>query len=113
MMPTAEEALPGRDSAVEVPESHHVNGASLTPPWPQGSRTAMFALGCFWGAERAFWELDGVITTAVGYAGGYTKNPTYEEVCTGRTGHAEVVLVVYDPERVSYEQLLKVFWEIH
>ena len=93
--------------------ARHVNGASLTPRWPEGARTAVFRLGCFWGAEKAFWQTAGVISTAVGYAGGYTPNPTYEEVCSGQTGHAEVVLVVYDPSRISYEGLLKVFWEQH
>ncbi len=112
-MPERSEALPGRAEAITITEPHHVNGATLTPPWPDGARTAIFGLGCFWGAEKAFWETDGVISTAVGYAGGYTPNPTYEETCTGRTGHAEVVLVVYDPERVSYEALLKRFWEHH
>ena len=112
-MPTAETALPGRSTPMTVPARHHVNGASLTGPWPDGTRTAVFALGCFWGAEKDFWETPGVISTAVGYAGGFTPNPTYEEVCSGRTGHAEAVLVAYDPDRVSYEQLLKVFWEHH
>jgi peptide-methionine (S)-S-oxide reductase len=112
-MPQPQDALPGRADPIAITEPHHVNGASLTPPWPEGSRTAVFGLGCFWGAERDFWQTDGVITTAVGYAGGYTPNPTYEEVCSGQTGHAEVVLVVYDPARVTYEQLLKVFWEHH
>jgi peptide-methionine (S)-S-oxide reductase len=96
-----------------VPDKHYVNGASLTPPWPDGAKTAIFALGCFWGAEKDFWETPGVITTAVGYAGGATPNANYREVCSGRTGHAEAVLVVYDPARVSYEELLKVFWENH
>ena len=112
-MPAPEEALPGRSEPITITEPHHVNGAPLTPPWPEGARTAVFGLGCFWGAEKDFWQTDGVISTAVGYADGYTPNPTYEEVCSGRTGHAEVVLVVYDPQRVSYEQLLKVFWEHH
>jgi peptide-methionine (S)-S-oxide reductase len=107
------DALPGRDRAMPVPASHHANGRALTPPFPEGSEQAIFGMGCFWGAERIFWQTDGVITTAAGYAGGYTPNPTYEEVCSGRTGHAEVVLVVYDPERVAYEQLLKAFWENH
>ena len=96
-----------------VTEPHHVNGASITPPWPEGSRTAVFAMGCFWGAERIFWELPGVVTTAVGYTGGYSPNPTYREVCTGRTGHTEAVLVVYDPEQISYGELLTAFWEGH
>jgi peptide-methionine (S)-S-oxide reductase len=112
-MPDPRDALPGRAKAIEITEPHHVNGASLTPPWPEGTRTATFGLGCFWGAEKDFWQTDGVVSTAVGYAGGYTPNPTYEEVCSGQTGHAEVVLVVYDPERVTYEQLLRVFWEHH
>jgi peptide-methionine (S)-S-oxide reductase len=112
-MPTPEEALPGRAQPITISERHHVNGAALTPPWPEGARTAIFGLGCFWGAEKDFWQTPGVITTAVGYAGGFTPNPSYEEVCSGKTAHAEVVLVVYDPEQVSYEQLLKVFWEHH
>src|SRR5262245_21325386 len=113
-MPLAEEALPGRDAAMPgVPTAHFVLGTPLKPPFPEGSQTAMFGLGCFWGAERKFWEAPGVITTAVGYAGGYTPNPTYEEVCSGRTGHNEVVLVVFDPAKTSYEALLKVFWEAH
>jgi peptide-methionine (S)-S-oxide reductase len=112
-LPSPEEALPGRTTPLPVPERHHVNGASLTPPWPDGTQTAVFGLGCFWGAEKAFWQLPGVISTAAGYAGGHTPNPTYEEVCSGRTGHAEVVLVAFDPERVSYENLLRVFWEHH
>ncbi len=112
-MPTPAEALPGRNDPLPVPSRHYVNGASLTGPWPDGSKIAIFALGCFWGAEKDFWETPGVISTAVGYAGGYTPNATYREVCSGRTGHAEAVLVVYDPSRVSYEQLLKVFWEHH
>ena len=106
-------ALPGRDQPLAVPTQHHVNGHGIVAPFPDGYRTAVFGLGCFWGAERKFWQTDGVWSTAVGYAGGYTPNPTYEEVCSGRTGHAEVVLVVYDPAKVSYEQLLKVFWESH
>jgi peptide-methionine (S)-S-oxide reductase len=112
-MPTADEALPGRDEAMPVPEHHAVNGSPLRPPFPEGTEQALFAMGCFWGAERKFWETPGVIVTAVGYAGGLTPNPTYEEVCSGLTGHAEVVLVVFDPARVSYEELLKVFWESH
>jgi peptide-methionine (S)-S-oxide reductase len=112
-MPTANEALPGRAEAMEVPLRHYVNGQSLTGPWPDGTKTAIFAFGCFWGAEKDFWQTPGVISTAVGYAGGYTQNPTYREVCSGRTGHAEAVLVAYDPTKVSYEQLLKVFWESH
>ncbi len=112
-MPTADEALPGRDETMPVPEHHAVNGSSLRPPFPDGTEQALFAMGCFWGAERKFWETPGVVVTAVGYAGGLTPNPTYEEVCSGLTGHAEVVLVVFDPARVSYEELLKVFWESH
>ena len=110
---TAADALPGRPQPMPIRERHHVNGAPITPPWPEGTRTAVFALGCFWGAEKAFWSLPGVISTAVGYAGGYTPNPTYEEACSGRTGHTESVLVAYDPERISYEELLRVFWEHH
>ena len=109
----AAEALPGRPEALAIPATHHVNGAPLAGPWPDGTRTAVFGMGCFWGAERIFWQLDGVIATAVGYAGGHTPNPTYEEVCSGRTGHAEVVLVAYDPARVTYEALLATFWENH
>ena len=112
-MPSREQALPGRRAAMPVPTSHEVNGAPLKPPFPTGLEQAVFGLGCFWGAERKFWQAPGVYTTAVGYAGGYTPNPTYEEVCSGRTAHAEVVLVVFDPKKVSYEQLLKVFWESH
>jgi peptide-methionine (S)-S-oxide reductase len=112
-MPRPEEALPGRSTAMPVPEKHVVTGQVLQPPFPAGLETALFGLGCFWGAERKFWQTPGVYTTAVGYAGGYTPNPNYEEVCTGRTGHNEVVLVVYDPNLVTYEQLLKVFWEAH
>jgi peptide-methionine (S)-S-oxide reductase len=112
-LPDAGQALPGRDTAMPVPEAHYVNGHRLTPPFPEGLERAVFGVGCFWGAERHFWETRGVWTTAVGYAGGITPNPTYEEVCSGLTGHAEVVLVVYDPDTVSYEQLLQVFWESH
>jgi peptide-methionine (S)-S-oxide reductase len=112
-MPSREEALPGRRDAMTVPLHHFVNGARIVPPFPAGARTALFAMGCFWGAERKFWELPGVHSTAVGYAGGFTPNPTYREVCSGQTGHAEVVLVAYDPKRVSYEELLRVFWESH
>jgi peptide-methionine (S)-S-oxide reductase len=113
-MPSPGEALPGRtDQVMRVPEKHTVLHNALTAPWPNGLEQAVFGLGCFWGAERKFWEIPGVYTTAVGYAGGYTPNPTYEEVCTGLTGHTEAVLVVYDPKQVSYEQLLKVFWESH
>ena len=112
-MPTAEKALPGREGVMPVPEAHFVNGAPLKGPFPAGLEQAVFGLGCFWGAERKFWQLPGVYTTAVGYAGGYTKNPTYQEVCSGQTGHAEVVLVVFDPAKVGYADLLKVFWENH
>ncbi|MFZ5723863.1 MAG: peptide-methionine (S)-S-oxide reductase MsrA [Pseudomonadota bacterium] len=112
-LPTAAEALPGRSTPLPVPPAHHVNGHPLQGPWPDGLRTALFGLGCFWGAERKFWQLPGVYSTAVGYAAGLTPNPTYEEVCTGLTGHNEVVLVVYDPAAVSYGTLLKTFWEAH
>ncbi len=112
-MPEAAEALPGRGTPLEVPQTHFVNGHRIVPPFPAGLREAVFGLGCFWGAERLFWQLPGVYSTAVGYAGGFTPNPTYEEVCTGRTGHAEVVRVIYDPERIDYEDLLKTFWESH
>lgn len=112
-MPKPDDALPGRPAALPVPEKHFVNGRPLKPPFPLGLQQALFGLGCFWGAERIFWQQRGVYTTAVGYAGGYTPNPTYEETCTGRTGHAEVVLVVFDPKVVSYEALLKLFWESH
>src|SRR6478672_5194733 len=113
-MPTAGDALPGRsEPAFDVPERHAVLDTPLQPPFPDGIEVAYFALGCFWGAERLFWGLDGVYTTAVGYMNGTTPNPTYEEVCSGRTGHNEVVLVVYDPKKISYETLLKTFWENH
>ena len=112
-MPTPETALKGRAERMPVPAKHHVNGHPLTPPFPQGMERAMFGLGCFWGAERKFWQTAGVYTTAAGYAAGFTPNPTYEEVCTGRTGHNEVVLVVFDPKVVTYDTLLKVFWESH
>lgn len=112
-MPTAEQALPGRTEVMAVPPRHAVVGHKMTPPFPAGLERAIFGLGCFWGAERKFWQVPGVWTTAVGYAGGYTPNPTYQEVCSGRTGHAEVVLVVFDPAQVSYERLLQVFWESH
>jgi peptide-methionine (S)-S-oxide reductase len=112
-MPKPEEALPGRSEKMAVPERHFVNGHPLQPPFPGGLETTMFGLGCFWGAERVFWQVDGMYTTAVGYAGGFTPNPTYEEVCTGLTGHNEVVLVVFDPKVVSYERLLNAFWEAH
>lgn len=112
-MPTAQEALPGRAEKMPVPEKHFVNGRPLSPPFPAGMEQVMFGLGCFWGAEKYFWQLPGVYVTAVGYAGGHTPNPTYKEVCSGMTGHNEVVLVVYDPKQVSYAQLLKLFWEAH
>ncbi|RIK93012.1 MAG: peptide-methionine (S)-S-oxide reductase [Proteobacteria bacterium] len=112
-IPTPEEALPGRAQPLPVPPAHFVNGHALTPPWPDGLEQAVFGMGCFWGAERKFWEAPGVWTTAVGYAGGSTPNPTYEEVCSGRTGHAEVVLVVFDPRQASYDAMLRIFWENH
>lgn len=112
-MVDAAQALPGRDQPMPAAERHAVLGTPIEPPFPQGTEQAVLALGCFWGAERAFWTLPGVYTTAVGYAGGYTPNPTYEEVCTGQTGHAEAVLVVFDPERLGYESLLRTFWESH
>src|SRR6185503_15863265 len=112
-LPAAGEALPGRAEKMPVPASHAVNGAPLEPPFPEGLETAVFGLGCFWGAERKFWEAPGVYTTAVGYAGGFTPNPTYEEVCSGRTGHTEAVLVVFDPKITSFEAILRVFWESH
>lgn len=107
------EALPGRPTPMPVPEHHYISSHRLQPPFPEGHRSAVFALGCFWGAERKFWGAPGVWSTAVGYAGGYTPNPTYEEVCSGRTGHAEAVLVVYDPALTTYEDLLRTFWESH
>ncbi|HET7684829.1 MAG TPA: peptide-methionine (S)-S-oxide reductase MsrA [Candidatus Limnocylindria bacterium] len=112
-MPTPADALPGRETAIPTAERHFVNGSAIRPPYPAGSELATFGMGCFWGAEKVFWQTPGVISTSVGYAGGYTPNPTYQEVCTGRTGHAEVVQVVYDPSLVTYEQLLKLFWEDH
>jgi len=110
---TAAEALPGREAPIVVPQNHEVLGSSLTPPYPAGTEIAEFALGCFWGAEKTYWNTSGVVSTAVGYEGGFTGNPTYEEVCSGQTGHAETVRVVYDPAKISYEQLLKIFWESH
>jgi peptide-methionine (S)-S-oxide reductase len=112
-MVTPEEALPGRDEPLLVPDVHHVTGRPLTPPWPEGHEVAYFAMGCFWGSERIFWRLGGVFTTAAGYMGGYTPNPTYEETCTGRTGHTEAVIVVFDPTVVTFDTLLKAFWENH
>jgi peptide-methionine (S)-S-oxide reductase len=112
-MPSAASALPGRSESMPVPARHFVNGASLTGPWPDGTQTAIFAFGCFWGAEKEFWETPGVVSTAVGYSGGFTPNANYREVSSGQTGHAEAVLVAFDPEKVSYEQLLKIFWESH
>ena len=112
-MPSAEQALAGREIPVQVSPKHYVNGNTITQPFPAGIKQAMFGLGCFWGAERKFWERDGVFSTAVGYAGGLTRNPSYEEVCSGRTGHNEVVLVVYDESVVPYAELLKLFWESH
>jgi peptide-methionine (S)-S-oxide reductase len=110
---SAKEALPGRSTRMPVPEAHFVSGARLEPPFPEGMETADFGMGCFWGAERIFWQAPGVYSTAVGYAGGFTPNPTYEEVCSGLTGHTEAVRVVFDPAKVSYEDLLRVFWESH
>ena len=112
-LPAAADALPGRDERLPVPSHHHVLGKPLEPPFPAGLEVAVFGLGCFWGAERLFWQLPGVFTTSVGYAGGATKNPAYREVCSGRTGHTEVVQVVYDPKAISYERLLATFWENH
>lgn len=112
-MITAGEALPGRSTPMPVPEAHFVNGRTMTPPYPDGLEVAEFGLGCFWGAERCFWQEPGVWVTAVGYAGGFTPNPEYKEVCSGRTGHAEVVRVVFDPRRVEYRALLGIFWEVH
>ena len=112
-MVTAADALPGRATAMRVPDRHEVLGTSLLPPYPAGTEVAEFALGCFWGAEKNFWQTPGVVSTAVGYEGGFTPNPTYEEVCSGRTGHAESVRVVFDPSKVTYAELLRVFWESH
>ena len=112
-MPAPGEALPGRDQAVPVPERHFVLDAPLSPPFPDGIEQVVVGMGCFWGAEKEYWQIDGVYTTAVGYAGGFTPNPTYEEVCSGRTGHTEAVLVAFDPQKVSFEALLKAFWEGH
>ena len=112
-LPDPASALPGRDSEMPVPEKHYVNGHPLRPPFPQGMETALFGMGCFWGAERRFWQQDGVYLTAVGYAGGFTPNPEYDEVCSGLTGHTEAVLLVFDPAVVDYRQLLRLFWEAH
>lgn len=112
-MPSAEQALPGREQALLVPNQHYVNGNPIKPPFPDGLERIVFGLGCFWGAERKFWQLPGVYTTAVGYSAGYTPNPTYEEVCTGKTGHNEVVLVVFNPEQITLDEVLTVFWEAH
>ena len=112
-IPSKAEALPGRAERTAVPDTHHVNGASLQEPFPDGLEKAMFGMGCFWGAERKFWQQRGVYTTAVGYAAGHTPNPTYREVCSGMTGHSEVVLVVFDPQQITYDELLKLFWENH
>src|SRR5450755_117375 len=113
VMPAKEDSLPGRSQAIAVPEKHFVNGHRIIAPFPAGSKAAVFGMGCFWGAEKLFWKLPGVYSTAVGYACGFTPNPTYEEVCSGRTGHTEVVRVIYDPEKIDFEDLLKVFWESH
>jgi len=112
-IPTAEQALPGRDTAIKVTETHYVNGNRIVAPFPPQARLAQFGMGCFWGAEKRFWQLPGVYSTAVGYAAGHTPNPSYQEVCSGMTGHNEMVLVVYLPDEISYQQLLKTFWEAH
>ncbi|KFI22252.1 peptide-methionine (S)-S-oxide reductase MsrA [Nitrosococcus oceani] len=112
-IPAAEEALPGRAEKMPVPQQHYVNGHPLMPPFPEGMEQALFGMGCFWGAERKFWQTEGVYSSAVGYAGGHTPNPTYEQVCTGMTGHTEAVRVIYDPKVISYSSLLKIFWESH
>jgi peptide-methionine (S)-S-oxide reductase len=112
-LPDPAKALPGRDEAIPTAAHHFLNGSSIKPPYPDGTELATFGMGCFWGAEKLFWQTPGVVSTSAGYAGGFTPNPTYEEVCSGRTGHAEVVQVVFDPSLVSYEQLLKLFWENH
>ena len=112
-MPEPEKALPGRDQPIPTADRHFVNGSSIKPPYPSGTELATFGMGCFWGAEKLFWQTPGVVSTSVGYAGGYTPNPTYEEVCSGKTGQAEVVQVVYDPSLIGYEELLRLFWENH
>jgi len=112
-MPSPEQALPGRDTPMQVSKVHFVTGAPTQPPFPEGLETAQFALGCFWGAERLFWQTDGVFSTAVGYAGGFTPHPTYDEVCSGQTGHTEAVLVVFDPQKIPYRTLLEIFWQSH
>jgi peptide-methionine (S)-S-oxide reductase len=112
-MPSSENALPGRDEAVAVPSRHLVLGTPLTPPFPDGTESAVFGMGCFWGAERKFWEASGIYTTAAGYAGGFTPNPSYDETCSGRTGHAEVVLAVFHTDQTSYDEMLRIFWENH
>jgi len=112
-MPRPDQALPGHAEAIDVPDTHFVNGNRITPPFPAGLEQAVFGMGCFWGAERKFWQAPGVYSTAVGYAGGYTPNATYREVCSGMTGHTEVVLVVFDPKLTSYDEMLKIFWENH
>jgi peptide-methionine (S)-S-oxide reductase len=112
-IPDAQSALPGREQPIPTAETHFINGSRIQPPYPEGSEIATFAMGCFWGAEKLFWQTPGVVSTSSGYAGGHTPNPTYEEVCTGKTGHAEAVQVVFDPSRIGYEELLKLFWENH
>ena len=112
-LPDKAKSLPGREKKMPVPETHYVNGHPMVPPYPEGMETALFAMGCFWGAERRFWQKDGVYLTTVGYAGGFTPNPTYDEVCTGLTGHTEAVLLVFDPSSINYGELLRLFWESH
>ena len=112
-IPDAQNALPGREQPIPTAETHFINGSRIQPPYPEASEIATFAMGCFWGAEKLFWQTPGVLSTSSGYAGGHTPNPTYEEVCTGKTGHAEAVQIVFDPSRISYEELLKLFWENH
>ena len=113
ILPSADQALPGRDTEIQITNAHYVNSSPLKPPFAEGLSWVVFGMGCFWGAERRFWQQPGVVTTAVGYAGGFTPNPTYEEACSGHTGHSEVVLVVFDPQKTSYDKLLAVFWESH